>query len=184
MLMSTCMCPLPGNTTTTSCRSKLKFKGFSLDFIFEIFIYFFGFCFEFFFTILNFDTVLLASIYLFIFIFKHGSHRTKNSNECRFSQIFFFFFSHMITRIIILDITVIWIPSFLWLSQGIPVRIEIGPRDLQSNSAVAVLRDTGAKETVSLDGISKTIQVNSLIMLGSNLTQYCLIFTCWMLRIY
>eukprot|EP01147_Barroeca_monosierra_P002777 gene2777-5630_t len=42
--------------------------------------------------------------------------------------------------------------------QGIPVRIEIGPRDLQSNSAVAVLRDTGAKETVSLDGISKTIQ--------------------------
>ena len=37
--------------------------------------------------------------------------------------------------------------------RGIPLRIEIGPRDMESNECVAVRRDTREKETVSLDDI-------------------------------
>ena len=49
--------------------------------------------------------------------------------------------------------------------KGIPVRVEIGPRDLENNQAVLVRRDNTEKITVSLDNISseteellKTIQ--------------------------
>ena len=49
--------------------------------------------------------------------------------------------------------------------KGIPVRVEIGPRDLENNQAVLVRRDNNEKITVSLDNISseteellKTIQ--------------------------
>ncbi len=37
--------------------------------------------------------------------------------------------------------------------RGIPLRIEIGPRDIQNNECVAVRRDTHEKESVSLDDI-------------------------------
>jgi len=40
-----------------------------------------------------------------------------------------------------------------WELKGVPVRIEIGPRDLAASQAVLVLRDTGEKITVSLDNL-------------------------------
>ncbi len=43
--------------------------------------------------------------------------------------------------------------------KGVPVRLAIGPRDLESNAAEVTRRDTRKKETVSLDGIASTIKV-------------------------
>ncbi len=37
-----------------------------------------------------------------------------------------------------------------WEMKGVPVRIELGPRDLEKNQAVLVRRDSGAKEAVPL----------------------------------
>jgi prolyl-tRNA synthetase len=45
-----------------------------------------------------------------------------------------------------------------WEKKGVPIRIEIGPRDLENNVAVLVRRDTGEKITVSQDGLLNTIQ--------------------------
>ena len=42
--------------------------------------------------------------------------------------------------------------------RGIPVRVEIGPRDIESNQAIIVRRDTGEKLTVSLDNIEKEVE--------------------------
>ena len=40
-------------------------------------------------------------------------------------------------------------------AQGVPLRVEIGPKDLQQQQFVCVRRDTGAKMTYSLDdGVS------------------------------
>ena len=44
-----------------------------------------------------------------------------------------------------------------WELKGVPVRIEIGPRDLAENKAVCVRRDTFEKEAVSLDNIEETV---------------------------
>jgi prolyl-tRNA synthetase len=43
--------------------------------------------------------------------------------------------------------------------KGVPLRLEIGPRDLENNQAVAVRRDTGAKLALSLDGLAESLQV-------------------------
>ena len=40
-----------------------------------------------------------------------------------------------------------------WEMRGVPVRIEIGPRDVQNNSVVLVRRDNRAKEVVSIDAL-------------------------------
>ncbi len=45
-----------------------------------------------------------------------------------------------------------------WEKKGIPIRIEMGPRDLENNVAVLVRRDTGEKLSVSQDGLLNTIQ--------------------------
>ena len=37
-----------------------------------------------------------------------------------------------------------------WEKKGVPLRIEIGPKDIANNSVVAVRRDTGEKKTVAL----------------------------------
>ena len=54
-----------------------------------------------------------------------------------------------------------------WEMRGVPLRLEIGPRDVSSGQAVAVRRDRGTKESLSLDnlaesvpGILKSIQEN------------------------
>ncbi len=41
--------------------------------------------------------------------------------------------------------------------KGVPVRLEIGPKDIENNSCVLVRRDTGEKSVVSLDNIEETV---------------------------
>ncbi len=41
--------------------------------------------------------------------------------------------------------------------RGIPVRVEIGPRDIENNQCVVVRRDTGEKITVSLDELESKV---------------------------
>jgi prolyl-tRNA synthetase len=48
-----------------------------------------------------------------------------------------------------------------WELKGVPVRVELGPRDLASGVATLVRRDSGVKEQVSLSGIS--VQVERLV---------------------
>ncbi len=42
-----------------------------------------------------------------------------------------------------------------WELRGVPVRMELGPRDIEKNQAVLVRRDTGVKTTVSLDTVGE-----------------------------
>ena len=42
-----------------------------------------------------------------------------------------------------------------WELRGVPLRMEIGPRDLDANTAVLVRRDTRAKQSASLDTIAE-----------------------------
>lgn len=44
-----------------------------------------------------------------------------------------------------------------WELKGVPVRLEVGPRDLESGQATIVRRDRGAKEAVPLGAISTTV---------------------------
>ena len=44
-----------------------------------------------------------------------------------------------------------------WELRGVPVRMEIGPKDLDKNQAMLVRRDTGEKGPVSLDTISEDV---------------------------
>jgi len=44
-----------------------------------------------------------------------------------------------------------------WELKGVPVRIEIGPRDAASQSVVAVRRDTGEKSTIPAESIGESI---------------------------
>ncbi len=48
---------------------------------------------------------------------------------------------------------------YKWEMKGVPLRVEIGPRDLKNNLATLVRRDTGEKETVPLNGIENEIQM-------------------------
>ena len=41
--------------------------------------------------------------------------------------------------------------------KGVPVRLEIGPKDIEANQAVLARRDTGEKVTVSLDNIEEEV---------------------------
>ncbi len=45
-----------------------------------------------------------------------------------------------------------------WEKKGVPVRIEIGPKDLENKSVVLVRRDTGAKESCLVDQIPKRVE--------------------------
>ncbi len=44
-----------------------------------------------------------------------------------------------------------------WELKGVPLRVEVGPRDLKSKQAVLVRRDTGGKRVVPLDGLSAAV---------------------------
>ena len=46
---------------------------------------------------------------------------------------------------------------FYWIQQGVPVRIEIGPRDLKSKSVMVARRDIREKNSVSIDNITEYI---------------------------
>ena len=45
-----------------------------------------------------------------------------------------------------------------WEMKGVPVRIELGPKDIESNQAVLVRRDTREKKIVSLDNIENEVE--------------------------
>lgn len=44
-----------------------------------------------------------------------------------------------------------------WEQKGVPLRLEIGPQDIAKNQTLAVRRDTGKKEPVSLDNILSVV---------------------------
>ena len=52
--------------------------------------------------------------------------------------------------------------------KGVPVRIAVGPRDLENNQVEIALRDTKEKTTVSMDGITETVS-KLLLDIQSNL---------------
>lgn len=60
-----------------------------------------------------------------------------------------------------------------WEMKGVPVRIEIGPRDIENNQCVVVRRDTAEKIMVSLDEIGKKLQ-QILNEIQNNMYNICL----------
>jgi prolyl-tRNA synthetase len=47
---------------------------------------------------------------------------------------------------------------YRWELQGVPVRVELGPRDLAQNSCMLVRRDTAEKRAVPIDRIPGKVQ--------------------------
>ncbi len=45
-----------------------------------------------------------------------------------------------------------------WEMKGVPIRIEIGPRDIENKECILVRRDSGEKVTVKLDELDRTIE--------------------------
>ena len=41
--------------------------------------------------------------------------------------------------------------------KGVPVRLELGPRDIEANACVAARRDNGEKVTLSLDNLEESV---------------------------
>lgn len=46
-----------------------------------------------------------------------------------------------------------------WEQKGIPLRIEIGPRDIENNQVVLVRRDTSEKKFIKIDELKKTVKL-------------------------
>lgn len=55
-----------------------------------------------------------------------------------------------------------------WEKRGVPVRIEMGPKDYENNQVVVVRRDTGQKEFISQDGLLEKV-LQTLEKIQSNL---------------
>ncbi len=55
-----------------------------------------------------------------------------------------------------------------WEKKGVPLRIEIGPKDIASNTVMVVRRDTGEKKSVSLPELKDTV-VTILELIQKNL---------------
>ena len=45
-----------------------------------------------------------------------------------------------------------------WELKGVPIRLELGPKDMAANQFVAVRRDTLKKETITEDGFEEKIK--------------------------
>jgi prolyl-tRNA synthetase len=45
-----------------------------------------------------------------------------------------------------------------WELRGVPLRLELGPRDIENNQAVVVRRDTGEKRPLSLDTVGEDVE--------------------------
>ena len=45
-----------------------------------------------------------------------------------------------------------------WEMRGVPLRVEMGPRDIENGEAVLVRRDTQSKETVKLENIESRVE--------------------------
>lgn len=59
---------------------------------------------------------------------------------------------------------------YKWERKGVPIRLEIGPREVQSKRAVLVRRDTGKKTEVAFSKLEKTIE-EELANIQDNLYQ-------------
>lgn len=59
-----------------------------------------------------------------------------------------------------------------WEMRGVPVRIELGPRDIENNVCVVVRRDTSEKIVMSLDEITTKLQ-EILEQIQANMYQEC-----------
>jgi len=55
-----------------------------------------------------------------------------------------------------------------WELKGVPLRIEIGPRDVQNQQVVLVRRDTAEKITLGIDNLKEQVQ-NTLVDIQNNL---------------
>ena len=44
-----------------------------------------------------------------------------------------------------------------WEMKGVPIRIEIGPRDIENNQVMIMRRDTLEKQTLSIDNLAQNI---------------------------
>lgn len=55
-----------------------------------------------------------------------------------------------------------------WEKKGVPLRIEIGPKDLASNTVVIVRRDTGEKKTISIPDFKEAV-IDTLELIQTNL---------------
>jgi prolyl-tRNA synthetase len=62
-----------------------------------------------------------------------------------------------------------------WELRGVPVRIELGPREIEDSNAVLARRDTGEKQTVSQKGLPHTIR-DLLAAIQKNLYERALKF--------
>ena len=60
-----------------------------------------------------------------------------------------------------------------WEMRGVPVRVEIGPKDLENNQAVLVRHDTGEKETVELKKLDERLE-SLLEEIQKNMYNECL----------
>jgi prolyl-tRNA synthetase len=45
-----------------------------------------------------------------------------------------------------------------WEKRGVPLRLELGPKDLEKNQVVLARRDTGEKSFVSQDGLTEAVR--------------------------
>ena len=59
-----------------------------------------------------------------------------------------------------------------WEMKGVPVRVEMGPRDIENGECILVRRDTGEKETVKLENLNETIN-RLLDDIHSNMFEMC-----------
>lgn len=59
-----------------------------------------------------------------------------------------------------------------WEMKGVPVRVEMGPRDIENGECIVVRRDTGEKETVKIENLNETIN-NLLKDIHSNMFEMC-----------
>ena len=64
---------------------------------------------------------------------------------------------------------------FHWIQQGVPVRVEVGPRDVKQQSAMVARRDVRDKKNVPLDKIASHV-MNLLQQIQQNLYQRALDF--------
>ncbi|MGZ4122918.1 MAG: proline--tRNA ligase, partial [Tumebacillaceae bacterium] len=62
-----------------------------------------------------------------------------------------------------------------WEMRGVPLRIEVGPRDLENNQAILARRDNGEKVTVSLDNLVAEVE-STLVAIQENMFQKAVAF--------
>ena len=67
-----------------------------------------------------------------------------------------------------------------WEIKGVPIRLEIGPRDISDNKCVISLR-TGGKESISLDNLGNTV-LNYLDLISNTLRENAKVISDGMIR--